>query len=310
MDNMIMVLGYGPVGKATTELLVSQNRNVRVAQRSRPADLPEYIPFTHCDVLDPHSLNAALKNVSQVVVTIGFKYESKTWENQWPRAMANLISACTMSQTRMVFIDNLYMYGPQTEPLTEEMALTTYGHKPAVRAHITKMWMAACTEGKLRVAALRAPDFYGPHVGLSHLGDASFGAMAKGKTAQLLPPLNTPHDFAYVPDIARAAVTLLDAPDDAYGQAWHVPCAPTRTPREILTLAAAETGTKAKMMSVPLWLLPVVRLFMPMLGEFNEMRFQLDRPYRVSAQKFASRFWADATPFEVGVPATMKTFAA
>ena len=35
-----------------------------------------------------------------------------------------------------------------------------------------------------------------------------------------------PHAFAYVPDIARAAVTLLDAPDDAFNQVWHVPCAP------------------------------------------------------------------------------------
>ena len=43
-----------------------------------------------------------------------------------------------------------------------------------------------------------------------------------------------PHDIAYVPDYARAVVSLLDAPDDAFGQAWHVPCAPIRTPRELL----------------------------------------------------------------------------
>ena len=40
------------------------------------------------------------------------------------------------------------------------------------------------------------------------------------KPGQLIVPLDTPYDFAYTPDIARAAVTLLDAPDDAFGQAW------------------------------------------------------------------------------------------
>jgi hypothetical protein len=38
------------------------------------------------------------------------------------------------------------------------------------------------------------------------------------------------------------------------------------------------------------------------------MRFQWDRPYRVDARKFANQFWSDATPFEVGAPATALSF--
>jgi len=34
------------------------------------------------------------------------------------------------------------------------------------------------------------------------------------------------------------------------------------------------------------------------------MRFQWDRPYRVDSSRFAKRFWAGATPFEAGAPAT------
>ena len=52
-------------------------------------------------------------------------------------------------------------------------------------------------------------------------------------------------DFAYVPDIARAMVTLPDAPEDAFGQVWNMPCAPTRTPREILKLGADANGPAA-----------------------------------------------------------------
>jgi hypothetical protein len=38
--------------------------------------------------------------------------------------------------------------------------------------------MAAAAAGEARVAALRAPDFYGPGVGNSFLGDASIGKLA------------------------------------------------------------------------------------------------------------------------------------
>jgi len=103
--------------------------------------------------------------------------------------------------------------------------------KPAVRSAITRQWMAAAEAGRVRFAALRAPDFYGPGVGNSHLGDYAFGALAKGKAAQFIVSPDMPHDVAYVPDFARGVVSLLDAPDDAFGQAWNLPCAPTRNRR-------------------------------------------------------------------------------
>jgi hypothetical protein len=49
-------------------------------------------------------------------------------------------------------------------------------------------------------------------------------------------------------------------------------------------------------------------VFTPELGEFVEMRFQWDRPYRVDAAKFKARFWSDPTPFEIGVPAAARSF--
>jgi hypothetical protein len=48
--------------------------------------------------------------------------------------------------------------------------------------------------------------------------------------------------------------------------------------------------------------------FVPFIREFNEMSFNFDRPYIVDARKFGSRFWSDATPFEVGVAATVDSF--
>jgi nucleoside-diphosphate-sugar epimerase len=145
-------------------------------------------------------------------------------------------------------------------------------------------------------------------VAVSHLGVSALGELAKGKSAQLVVPPDTPHDFAYVPDIAKAALILLDAPDDAYGQVWNMPCAPTRTPRQLLQLAAAAIGVRLKIMAVPLWLLPVAGLFARFMKEVVDVGFTWDRPYQVDASKFTRRFAFTPTPFEIGVPAAVRSF--
>jgi nucleoside-diphosphate-sugar epimerase len=162
---------------------------------------------------------------------------------------------------------------------------------------------------RVRVAALRCTDFYGPGVAVSHLGVSALGELAKGKAAQLVVPPDTPHDFAYVPDIAKAALILLDAPDDAYGQAWNMPCAPTRTPRDLLRLAAAAVSVKPKILAIPMWLLPVAGLFARFMAEVADVGFTWDRPYHVDASKFIRRFAFTPTPFEIGVPTAARSFA-
>jgi nucleoside-diphosphate-sugar epimerase len=307
MAEEIVVIGYGPVGKATVARL--KGRAVRVAQRNRPQDLPEGVAFTACDVLDEASVHAALKGASQIVLSIGFAYERAVWREAWPKAMANVLKAAEHEKARIVFVDNLYMYGPQTVPLREDMSLADYGAKPAVRAAITRQWMEAHESGRVKVTALRAPDFYGPGVKNSHLGDLAFGHMAKGKSPMLIVDPDQQHAFAYVPDIARGVVSLLDAPDDTFGQAWHIPSAPTQTTREILALGARLLDQPLKITAIPMVLLPLMGLFMPLMKEMAEMRFQWDRPYDVDASKFAKRFWSDATPFEIGVRETLRSFA-
>ena len=160
MSEIILVLGYGPVGKATVSAL--KDRNMRVAQRHRPKDLPAHIPFVGCDVLDSASVHEAMRGVTQIVLAIGFAYERKIWRDAWPKAMANILEAAARENARVVFVDNLYMYGPQRMALHEDLALQDFGAKPAVRAAITRQWMDAHHAGRVKTAALRAPDFYGP----------------------------------------------------------------------------------------------------------------------------------------------------
>jgi nucleoside-diphosphate-sugar epimerase len=259
-------------------------------------------------VLDANALRAATVGASQIVAAFGFAYDSGVWRTAWPRAMSNLLDVCEIARARLVFFDNLYMYGPQKAPLTEETPLSNYGRKPRIRSVVTRHWMAARDAGRVKIAALRAPDFYGPGVGNSHIGDVGFGRVAKGLAATLIIPPDMPHDFAYVPDLGRMVTTLLDAPDEDFGQVWHSPCAPTLTAREILALGAKAIGKKLRVRSIPLSLLPILGLGSPFLREVSEMRFTFDRPYHVDASKWKRRFWSDVTPFETGAVETAKSF--
>ena len=114
-----------------------------------------------------------------------------------------------------------------------------------------------------------------------------------------------------MPDIARAIKTLLDAPDLAFGQAWHMPCAPTRTTRDLLQIGAETLGVKLRISAMPAWMLGPSAMFSPSLRELKEMRFQWDRPYQVDARsRFKAAFWSDVTPFETGIPETALAFRA
>jgi nucleoside-diphosphate-sugar epimerase len=308
MSERIVVFGHGPVGAATTRLLLQTGAEVLVAQRSRPADLPAGARFQACDVLDGEAVRATAAGAQQIVAAVGFPYEGKVWETAWPRAMTHLVGACETTGARMVFVDNLYMYGEQTVPLTEDMPARSFGQKPRARTEATKIWRAASEAGRIRATALRPSDFFGPGVGATQLGDAALGALARGKPAALVLPPDLLHDFAYVPDIARAVVTLTQAPDADFGQVWHCPNAPIRTPRQLLQLAADALGVKLAIQSLPLWALPAIGLFSPFLRELVEMRYQWRHPYRVDASKFGRRFWSDATPFEISIPETARSF--
>jgi nucleoside-diphosphate-sugar epimerase len=305
MPQKITVAGFGAVGRAVAERLSARGDDVVVVQRSQPPTLPVRCTFRGANVEDETEAQTALADAGTVVCAVGIPYVSAIYQRDWPIVMRNMLTACAHSGARFVFADNLYMYGPQTRPLTEETPLTDYGRKPRVRAEITRQWQDAHARRLVRAVAVRASDFYGPDAPTSVLSTMGVARLLDGKSALAPYPPDNPHDFTYIRDFARAIVTLIDAPDDAYGQAWHVPNASTRSLRELLTLTASLIGVRPRVSVPPPALMPILGLFQPEVRELKEMLFQWDRPYLVDSSKFSRRFWRDPTTFEEGLQATI-----
>lgn len=304
-DDISVVLGAGPVGRALTERLVGEGRAVRVVTRSGKANVANQVEVVPADVADAGAAKRACAGASVVYGCVGLDYAG--WPEKWPPMMEGMLAGAESAGARFVFMDNCYMYGPVDVPMTEDLPLTDYGKKPATRSKLTRMWQEAHKAGRVEVASVRASDFYGAGVSASALGDTSIGRMAKGKSAQVFGDPDLPHSFTYVPDIARALISVADA-DDAFGQAWNVPNAPDRTLREVLTLAADDLGGELKIQAMPKWMLSAVGVFNTNVRELKEMLYQWERPFHVDSSKFAQRFWSDATSFEDGVAATVPSY--
>lgn len=301
----IAVLGYGTVGRSVTDALAARGDRVRVIQRTPPAPLPDGVEFASADAVTGAGLAEAMGAAQTLVCALGLPYSGKVFRRDWPRVAQNCLDACARTGARFLLADNLYMYGPQTTPLTENMPLDGGGNKPWARAEVTRLWQAAHSAGRVMVCAVRASDFYGPHAQNSMLVAQGIDRLLAGKPAQMAFPIDHPHDFTFVPDFARAIVQLIDAPEADWGQAWHVPNAPTRTTRDLLAMAAEIADVQLRVTVMPDLLRRSLGLFIPILSELEEMRFQWDRPYRVDCSKFSQHFGGIATPFEEGLAAVV-----
>jgi nucleoside-diphosphate-sugar epimerase len=226
----------------------------------------------------------------------------------WPRIMANTIEACKRAQARLVFFDNVYMYGRVNGPMTEETPYAPVSKKGEIRARIATTLMNEMKAGNLTAMIARAADFYGPDTlhGLPNV--LVFSAFAKGATASWLVNDALPHSLTFTPDAARGVAMLADH-ESAWGQVWHLPTAgPVLTGKQFITMSAKEFGMPAKYRVLKRPMLKMVGWFNPMVGESYEMLYQNDAPYLFDSTKFAREFGFAGTPYSEGIRLTVETY--
>ncbi|MCB8995524.1 MAG: NAD-dependent epimerase/dehydratase family protein, partial [Bacteroidales bacterium] len=241
-------------------------------------------------------------------VTVGFPYNLKVWQKSWPDFMRNVIDACTEHKAKLVFFDNIYMYDPDhLGNLTEETPIKPVSRKGKVRAEIAGMLMDAVKEGKLTALIARSADFYGPGIKFSSmLNETVFKPFKNGKKANWLGPVNYKHSFTYTPD-AGIATAMLGNTEDAYGQVWHLPTHENPlTGKEWIENIAKEMGVKPAYMTVPKFMVRILGIFTPIMGEIYEMLYQYDRDYVFRSDKFGKRFSFKPTEYLTGIKEVVK----
>ncbi|WP_310391179.1 NAD-dependent epimerase/dehydratase family protein [Hymenobacter sp.] len=276
----------------TTEplrLVSRQPKKVNATDELLPADLT-----------DAAQTDRAVAGSAVVYLVAGLPYNIKTWQADWPRIMTNVLNACEQHGAKLVFFDNVYMYGAVDGPMTEETPFNPVSRKGEVRARIARQVLDAMQAGRVRALIARAADFYGPNIANSVPNMLILDNLKKGKAAQWPGSVDQPHSFTFTPDAGRATAVLGTTPA-AFGQTWHLPtAAPALTARQFAAQAAAHYGVPSKISVLPKLVMRAVGLFLEPVRESVEMFYQNDRPYVFDSSKFDRQFFA-ATPYAEGI---------
>jgi nucleoside-diphosphate-sugar epimerase len=265
--------------------------------------LPAGVRMVQGDVTNADTVAQVCAGAAVVYLTSQPPYTQ--WPEQWPPMMRAIIDGVARTQATLVFGDNLYTYGPtQGQPLHEGLPAAATGRKGRTRAQIAAMLLDTHQTGKLRAVIGRASDFYGPRVTDSALGERFFAAALAGKTADLLGNPALPHTYTYIRDFAAALVLLGDRAD-AWGQIWHTPNADTLTTQALVKLVERASGQSIKVRSANRWMVALLGLVNPTVGEFKEMMYEFTEPYVVDHSKFAAAFGAAPTPHQTALEQTV-----
>lgn len=306
MKHTILGAG-GSIGNALTYELLKSKESVRLVSRSNysitgaesfKADISSY----------EETLNS-VKGSDIVYLLAGIPYDRKIWTELWPKIMKNVIDACKNVGAKLIFFDNVYMYGKVEGKMTEETPHFPNSIKGEIRATIANMLNVEMRHNNLQAIIARSADFYGPYASnTSVLYFLAIDKMMKNKKAQWLVDDTKIHSYTYTLDCAKA-LNLLWNKKECYQQVWHLPTySPAITGKEFINLIAKELGVEPNYLVLKKWMLILAGLFDKTVFESFEMIYQSEYDYQFDSTKFNNYFNFKPTSYEAGIHETIEFF--
>jgi nucleoside-diphosphate-sugar epimerase len=302
-----VVLGAaGGTGSAVVGELAGRGLPARAVTRSGTGDAPEGVDQLAADVGTTEGARRACERAAVVYHCAQPGYTK--WPELFPPLTRAVLAGAATAGAKLVFADNMYVYGPPDGPMTEDMPQRAQGKKGRVRIEMANALLRAHADGRLRVTIGRSADYYGPRGTTSTVGENIMKPLLRDKRVRWLGSLDQPHTLNYLEDMARSLVTLGER-DEADGQVWHLPAAEPLTGRQFLELLFEEAGRTPKIGVASRPVIRVVGLFNPLLRELNETLYQFERPFVSDASKFDGAFGPfEPTPHREAVRRTVDWF--
>ena len=304
----------GTVGKALAAELGKKGFSFRVVGRSNETlrcHFRAYEPlveYCEADLSDPQAAARAAANVDTIFYTVGVPYTQFALH---PKLIKIALEAATPAQVkRLVHVSTVYPYGiPERDFVNESHPRNPVAFKGKMRKEQEDLVFAADKPGGTRTTILRPPDFYGPDAELSY-ARSIFDAAVKGGTANVIGPVDTPHDFIFVPDLAKTLLALSDKPE-AYGQAWNVAGPALITTRQFAELVFGAVHQKPRIRAAGKGVLRVLGLFNPLMREVVEMHYLWTTPVKLDDTRLRKLLPnLKKTPYVKGIEATIKAMKA
>jgi nucleoside-diphosphate-sugar epimerase len=289
-NQLHVVLGAsGAIGREIIKELKLRGIPYKAVERAKDIEGETTV---HADASNIVQLKSVLTGATHVYCTVGLKYETEIWKEKWPIIADNLIEACSEVKAKLIFLDNIYMYGPSPllNPITEDHPRLPSSKKGQIRLQVEQKLLSAFTRGVVTGVIARSADFYGPDVKQSMLYSTVLFNLTQNKPPQWLANPDIKHTYTFTPDAGKACV-ILALDENANNQVWHLPTSTeVFSSRQLINMIQNEIGTSFPIQVLPRWSFGILGIFVPILRELKEMLYQLDEPYIFSSHKFAMKY--------------------
>lgn len=207
MNKQQIIFGTGPLGYWVMKELIGKGNQVTMVNRSGKVaiELPDNVEIIAADATDHDAVSSICKD-AEVVYHCAMPPYTK-WPEMFPPLMKSILDGVISTNAKLIFGDNLYMYGPTGgKPVHEDLPYAATGHKGKIRAQMARLLLDAHMEGKVRISIGRGSDFFGPQVINSAFGEMFLKPAFAGKTVNFLGNIDLPHTLTYIKDFAKALV--------------------------------------------------------------------------------------------------------
>ncbi len=300
----------GAVGKVLAPILATADQPFRVVGRSEEhlrRDFQRYGPLAElcpADLGDPEGAARAAQGVDTVFYLVGVPYPQFELHPKLSRVA--LDAAAAAGVRRFVHLGTVYPFGmPRTARVSESHSREPHTFKGKMRKEQEDLVIAADGQSGMRTTILRAPDFYGPTSELSFV-QAIFKAAVEGGTADVIGPIDTPHEFIFVPDVAQTLYEL-SKKDEAYGQTWNLGGPGLISTREFAERVFGMVEEKPRLRVANKMMLRIMGLFVPLLREVVEMHYLWTTPVAIDDTRLRALLPdLRRTSYEDGIAATLR----
>jgi nucleoside-diphosphate-sugar epimerase len=284
----VIVLGAnGRLGQACVAAFHNEGWTVGALARSEPTSQRlEHVYYVTADALDPLALSHAVAGYDVIVNAVNVSYSG--WAEMTPKLTEAVARAAASTGATVIVPGNIYHYGagmPATLSEATHASPTTGLGK--VRWTMERAYKSRAVLEGFQLLILRAGDY---------LDGRPTGGWFDSQIANRLDhgritypgPLDLAHEWAYLPDFARAIVALAGHRDTlpafcAMGFAGH-----NITGQQLVDGLKATIGKPLKLGGVPWPMLRLMSLFSPNLKGVVDMAYLWNKPHAIDGAAFAA----------------------
>lgn len=312
MNRVALLIGAtGGVGSETARALLAAGWTVRALNRSperaqRTAQLAG-VEWLKGDAMDRAQVVAAAAGAS-VVVHAANPPGYKNWKGLALPMLESSIAAAEAVGARLVLPGTVYNFGPDAAVLLDESApQNPVTRKGKIRVAMEERLREAA-RGGVPVLIVRAGDFFGPRAGNSWF---SQGVVKPGRALRSVTypgQHDAAHAWAYLPDLARAIVQLLERGDELQQfEVFHFGGHAFARGVELAEATRAAAGiSAARIRSFPWFAVYLLSPFVETFREMLEMRYLWSRSLLLDNRKLVAFLGREPhTPLEQALTTTL-----